>query len=156
MGKPPASPGSRGSVRFSPCIPGIVTAWVNRIRAPELKPSATRFGTSLPVCEPRGRNRKHQGHDKRRGTEARCLCASRTIERVFDLVQQLSEGDDVLLVLWSQLDQPPRCDKEEIRVVARHILERPGGVVVEVRRRVPDAAQRRNLECVLCARAWDR
>jgi hypothetical protein len=64
------------------------------------------------------------------------------------LVEQFHERHDVRLVLLGQDEESSRNEIEKLRVVRGHLLERLRGVVVEVRGRVPDAAQLRDLERV--------
>ena len=76
------------------------------------------------------------------------------IQRFQNSIQQLHIGDYVGLILRREDDGALGDDREEGGVVPCHILERHGGVVVEVRRRSPDPAQRRNLEGVDVFERW--
>src|SRR5262245_21337417 len=63
-------------------------------------------------------------------------------------VQLFQERDDVGPILVGQLDRAVGDDLKERRVMVQHVLERLRRVVVEVRRRVTNAVQLRNLEGV--------
>ena len=72
------------------------------------------------------------------------------------LLEQLQIRDDVGLILWRENDRASRDHVEEQRVVRGDTLERLRGVVVKVRRGVPDPAERRDLERVHLIEQGDR